>query len=118
MQDLIELEEQGWQALTLVGEASKKFYSAVLHDDATIVFSGGIRISGKEKILESLAIQLWKSFQIEAPQVISLSENAEVVVYRVTAQREGSEAYVAFISSTYVLNNGTWKLILHQQTPL
>ncbi len=26
MQDLIELEEQGWQALTLVGEASKKFY--------------------------------------------------------------------------------------------
>ena len=87
-------------------------------DDATIVFSGGIRISGKEKILESLATQPWKSFQIEDPQVISLSENAEVVVYRVTAQREGSEAYVAFISSTYVLNNGTWKLILHQQTPL
>lgn len=116
MQDLIELEEQGWQTLTLVGEASKKFYSAVLHDNAIIVFSGGIRISGKEKILESLATQPWKSFQIEEPQVISLSENVGALVYRVTAQREGSKPYVALISSTYVLNNGTWKLILHQQT--
>lgn len=117
MQDLMELENQGWQALTIIGEASKKFYSAVLHDDATIVFAGGIRISGKEKILESLATQPWKSFQIEDPQVISLSENAGVFMYRVTAQREGSEPYIALISSTYVLKDGMWKLILHQQTP-
>ena len=116
MQDLIQLEEQGWLALSSEGEASKKFYNAVLHDDAIILFSGGIRISGKEEILESLATQPWKSFQIEEPQVISLSENAGVLVYRVIAQREGSEPYVAFISSTYVLNDGTWKLILHQQT--
>lgn len=116
MQVLIELEEQGWQALSSEGEAGKKFYSAVLHDDAIMLFPGGVFINGKEKILESLAAQPWRAFQIEEPQVISLSENAGVLVYRVTAQREGGDPYVALISSTYTLSDGTWKLVLHQQT--
>lgn len=117
MPDLIELEEQGWQALSSAGEASKKFYSAVLHDDAIMLFPGGILINGKEKILESLAAQPWQSFQIKEPQVISLSENAGVLVYKVTAQRKGDDLYVALVSSTYLLSDGTWKLVLHQQTP-
>ena len=116
MQDLIELEAQGWQALCSEGEASKKFYSSVLCNDAVMLFPGGLLIDGKEKILEFLAAQPWKSFQIEVPQVISLSENAGVLVYRITAQREGSDPYVALISSTYVLSDGMWKLALHQQT--
>jgi hypothetical protein len=118
MQDLIEIEEQGWQALSTDVEASKKFYSSVLRDDAVMLFPGGTIIEGKEKILQSLAAQPWKSFQIEEPRVIQLSESAGVLVYRVTAQREGSEPYVALINSTYELNGGTWKLVLHQQTPV
>ncbi len=118
MQDLIELEEQGWQALSSEGEASKKFYSSVLRDDAIMLFPGGMLVDGKEKILGSLDTQPWKSFQIEELQVISLSENAAVLVYKVTAQREGSDPYVALITSTYVLSDGRWKLVLHQQTPV
>lgn len=60
----------------------------------------------------------WTSFQIEEPQVISLSKGVEVVVYRVTAQREGSAPYIALVNSTYVLSAGMWKLALHQQTPV
>ena len=118
MQDLIELEKQGWQALSSERETSKKFYRSILHDDAIMLFPGGTLIDGKEKILESLAAQPWKSFQIEEPQVISLAENAGVLVYRVTAHREGSEPYVALISSTYRLIDAEWKLVLHQQTPV
>lgn len=118
MQDLINLEEQGWQALSTGVKASKKFYSSVLRDDAVMLFPGGMIIEGKEKILQSLAAQPWKSFQIEEPRVISVSERAEVLVYRVTAQREGSEPYVALITSTYELSGGVWKLVLHQQTPV
>lgn len=118
MQDLINLEEQGWQALSSAGEASKKFYSFVLHDDAVMVFPGGMLIHGKEEILKSLAAQPWKSFQIEEPRVISLSDSAGVLVYRVSAQREGSELYVALSNSTYVRRGGMWQLILHQQTPV
>ena len=118
MHDLIKLEEQGWQALLLERETSKKFYRSVLHNDAIMLFHGGTLIEGKEKILESLAAQPWKSFYIKEPQVISLSENARVLVYRVTAHREGSDPYVALISSTYKLIDETWKLVLHQQTPV
>lgn len=46
MQDLIELEEQGWLALSSEGEASKKFYSSVLHNDAIVLFPGGMLING------------------------------------------------------------------------
>ncbi|MBD0336554.1 MAG: nuclear transport factor 2 family protein [Cyanobacteria bacterium Co-bin13] len=118
MQDLITLEEQGWQSLSSAGEAGKKFYSSVLRDDAVMLFPGGMRLDGKEKILQSLAAQPWKSFQIEDPQVISLSEDAGLVAYKVTAQREGGGPYVALISSTYARNQGRWQLVLHQQTPV
>lgn len=118
MKELIELEEQGWQALSSAGDASKRFYRAVLRDDAIMLFPGGLIIDGKQKILDSLAAQPWKSYQIKALQVHSLSENASVVVYQVTAQREGSDPYAALISSTYTLSSGKWKLAVHQQTPI
>ncbi|MBD2256117.1 nuclear transport factor 2 family protein [Pseudanabaena sp. FACHB-2040] len=117
-QDLIALEEQGWQALSSAGEAGKRFYSSVLRDDAVMLFPGGMRLDGKEKILAALAAQPWQSFQIEESQVISFSENASAVVYKVTAQREGGDPYVALINSTYVRREGTWQLVLHQQTPV
>jgi hypothetical protein len=40
-----------------------------------------------------------------------------VVVYTVTAQRAGEEAYQAVMSSTFVRREGAWKLAFHQQTP-
>lgn len=118
MQDLIELEEQGWQALATEGDAGKRFYSSILGDDALMLFPGGMLIDGKENILDSLAAQPWQSYQIDDSRVIALTDNAKVVVYRVTAQREGSEPYRALISSTYSLNDGKWQLVLHQQTPV
>jgi hypothetical protein len=89
MQDLIDLEEQGWQALSSGEDASKKFYNFILHNDVVMLFPGGMLLDGKENILQALATQPWKSFQIEKPRVILLSEGAGVLVYRVTAQREG-----------------------------
>jgi len=77
MQDLIDLEEQGWQAPSSGRKASKKFYSSLLRDDVVMLFPGGMLIDGKEKILKSLAAQPWKSFSIEEPRVIFLSESAE-----------------------------------------
>lgn len=117
MPDLIQLEDQGWQALSSEREAGPGFYGSVLHENAIMLFPGGLRIEGKEKILESLAAQPWQSYQIEDAHEIPLSETAAAVLYRVTAQREGQEAYHALISSTYIREDGAWKLILHQQTP-
>lgn len=116
MHELIELEEQGWRALSTEGDAGKKFYASVLREDAVMLLPGGMRIAGRERVLQSLGAQPWDSFQIENPHVVPLSTNAATLVYAVTAQRKGSEPYVALINSTYVRNE-TWQLVIHQQTP-
>lgn len=117
MKELIDLERQGWEALSSVGEAGKDFYAAMLREDAVMLFPGGMRTEGRERILQSLGIQPWETFQIENPRVIALTENVATVVYKVTARRQRLQPYIALISSTYVRNEG-WKLVVHQQTPV
>lgn len=116
MRELVDLEEQGWRALSTEGDAGKNFYASVLREDAVMLFPGGMRIEGRNRILESLGAQPWQSFRIEAPKVTPLCEGAATLTYKVTAQRKNSEPYVALISSTYV-HEKTWRLVLHQQTP-
>ncbi|HEY0683450.1 MAG TPA: nuclear transport factor 2 family protein [Steroidobacter sp.] len=116
MRELIQLEEQGWRALSTEGDAGKKFYASVLREDAVMLFPGGMRIEGREPILESLGAQPWESFRIEDPKVVQLTAESASVVYKATARRKGSEAYTALISSTYVRGT-SWQLVVHQQTP-
>lgn len=117
MNELIELEQQGWKALSTEGDASKDFYASVLREDAVMLFPGGIFIEGRESILESLGAQPWETFEIENPKLVSLTPNTRTLVYRVTARRKGNQPYVAQVSSTYVRDRD-WKLVVHQQTPV
>jgi len=116
MHELIELEERGWRALSTEGDAGKKFYASVLREDAVMLLPGGMRIAGRESILQSLGAQPWDSFQIENPTVIPLAPRAAILVYTAKAQRGSGEPYVALISSTYV-HDRAWQLVVHQQTP-
>ncbi|MGH8771981.1 MAG: nuclear transport factor 2 family protein [Burkholderiales bacterium] len=116
MQELIELEKQGWCALSMEGDDGRKFYASVLRDDAVMLFPGGMRIEGRDRILQSLGSQPWESFRIEDAHVIALTSNAATLVYKATAKRKGGAQYVALISSTYVRDR-TWQLVVHQQTP-
>ena len=118
MQDLIELEKKGWQALSTGQEAGQAFYVPLLADGAVMLFPGGMLLSGKDEILASIAAQPWTSCSLEGTRVLPLAEKAAAVIYRATAQREGSAPYVALVSTVYVGGAGRWKLALHQQTPL
>lgn len=117
MKELFDLEQKGWQALSREGEAGKRFYEFILREDAVMLLPNGMRIEGRERILQSFGTQPWKTFQIENAKVISLSVNAATLVYRVTAQREGGQPYEALVSSTYVRDR-KWQLVVHQQTPV
>jgi hypothetical protein len=116
MDEIVELEKQGWHALSTEGDAGKRFYASVLRKDAVMLFPGGIRIQGRENILQSLGSQPWESFQIENAQVFWLTTNATTLVYKATAQR-WNQPYIALISSTYV-RDPDWKLVIHQHTPV
>lgn len=117
MNEIIELEHQGWKALSTEGDAGKNFYASVLREDAIMLFPGGIFIDGRESILQSLGPQPWEAFEIENPKVVSLTPGVRTLAYRVTAHRKGNQPYVAQVSSTYV-RDGDWKLVVHQQTPV
>lgn len=118
MEYLIELEHQSWQALSSTNEDAVAFYRDLLTDNAVMLFPGGLRLEGKEVILKSIGAQPWVSVQLEEPRVLSLSQDSGIVAYKVSAQREGSDPYVALISSAYISLEGEWKLAFHQQTPV
>lgn len=117
MRELIDLEEQGWRALSAAGDAARDFYSRVLREDAVMLFPGKLRIVGRAAILDSLAAQPWESFHVSNAACVPLSADAATVIYEVTARREGSAPYSALVSSTYVRGARGWQLVVHQQTP-
>lgn len=111
------LEEQGWQALATNQATAQRFYEPLLDEQATFLFPGGMLIKGKEKILASMGSQPWQNYEIAEKQLIGMTEEVSVIIYKVTAQREGQDVYKALISSTYIWREDEWRLILHQQTP-
>ncbi|MBE9077816.1 hypothetical protein IQ241_11010 [Romeria aff. gracilis LEGE 07310] len=76
MHDIVELEKQGWKALSTSKEAATEFYESLLIDDAIMAFPGGMMLVGKNQILESINSQPWESFDIAGLQELSLSDDA------------------------------------------
>jgi len=116
--DVLTLEREGWKALATSKAAAKEFYGEVLTEDARMLFPGGLRLVGKQAILEALAAQPWTSFELHDEDQFTLTNNVCGISYHVIAQREGQEEYEALISSTYIQTGGGWRLALHQQTPV
>jgi hypothetical protein len=117
MKELIDLERQGWEALSTEGDAGRAFYASVLREDAVMLFPGGLRLDGRGHILQSIGAQPWQTFRMDEQETVSLSANVVTLIYRARGQREGAEPYAALITSTYV-HEGEWKLVVHQHTPL
>ena len=115
--DLLELERAGWQALSAGGDEAASFYAEVLAKDVLMLLPGGMVVDDRDRVIDSMRGAPWTSFELTDERVLDLSRDSAVVAYQATARREGSE-YRALFNSTYVRENDSWKLALHQQTPL
>jgi uncharacterized protein (TIGR02246 family) len=112
--ELEELERQGWVALS--GASGAEFYNDLMADDGLMVFPGVV--FDKQETLQGIAdAPPWASFELSDTRVINATPDTAVVTYRATAQRSGEAPYRALMSTAYVRRNGSWRLILHQQTP-
>ena len=112
---LLELEEQGWQALSSVEPA--EFCDDWLADDAVMIVPG--MVIDRATFLEAVAHeQPWASHCIEEPRVVQLTDDSAALVYRVKAEREGQTEFAGLLTSVYVKREGRWRLALHQQTPI
>jgi hypothetical protein len=112
---LLELEEQGWQALSSPDPV--QFCEEWLADDALMIVPG--MVIDRATFLRALAHETpWASHEIEEPQTVQLTDDSAALVYRVTAQRDGQPKFAGLLTSVYVRRAGRWRLQLHQQTPI
>ena len=115
--DLTELERSAWKALSTSGEAAAAYYSGVLADEILVLLPGGLVIDDRDRVIDSMRGDPWESFEMSDERVLELTDSSAVLVYRVTARRDGDD-YVALLNSTYVRVGDDWRLALHQQTPV
>ena len=112
---LLELEHAAWVALSTEGEAAP-FYRRMLAGRVLILLPGGMVIDDRDAVIESMGGDPWASFEMSDERVMELGPDAAIVAYRAIARR-GDQDYSALFASTYVHENGEWRLAVHQQTP-
>jgi hypothetical protein len=113
--ELIEAEREGWLALTTTDGAD--YYERHLTATAMMGFASGV-MSRSDAIEAMKSAPPWSSFEIIDPQVVELTADSGVLVYRVVAQRPEQPPYRALISSVFVREDGRWLLAFHQQSPM
>jgi hypothetical protein len=112
---LLELEEQGWKALSSPDPVA--FCEEWLADDAVMIVPG--MVIDRATFLHAVADEEpWASHQIEDPRAIQLTDDAAALVYRVMARRVGQPEFVGLLTSVYAKRADRWQLVLHQQTPM
>jgi hypothetical protein len=112
-ESLLELERQLW-------DADEEFYRDTLSEDAVMVFPEPTGILDRSAVLESLGgADRWRRIEFDDERLLKIDEDIFQLVYRAVAERggDGSE-YMAFITTTYVRADGSWRLSSHQQTPI
>jgi hypothetical protein len=114
--DLVELERSGWNALATSADDAAAFYEGVLARRVLMLLPGGMVIDDRARVVDSMRGAPWDSFELAGETVLPLSDSSAVVAYRARARR-GDAEYEALIASTYVREDGAWRLALHQQTP-
>ncbi|HEX2072767.1 MAG TPA: nuclear transport factor 2 family protein [Geodermatophilus sp.] len=115
--DVLELEEKGWAALSAGGAEAVRFYDRVLDESVVMLLPGGMVLRDRQQILEAMAGPPWRSFALEDAQVLRPTPDTAVVHYGARAARDGVAEYTALMSSLYVRRGDGWKLAFHQQTP-
>jgi hypothetical protein len=81
-----------------------------------MVLPGGMVLDDRDEVIDSMSGAPWESFELSEERVHELAGNCAVIVYRASARR-GDREYHAVFNSTYVFEDGAWRLALHQQTP-
>lgn len=109
---VLELERRLWNA-------DREFYREILSEDAVMVFPEPTGVLERSAVLESLTgADRWDRVEFDDERLIEVADGTVQLIYRAVGERseDGSE-YAAFITTTYVEANGSWRLVSHQQTP-
>ncbi|MGX5697483.1 nuclear transport factor 2 family protein [Agromyces soli] len=110
---LLHEEHLGWRAI-LDGRGGEH-YARTMTRDALMIVEGAVL--GRDDMATAFAsAPPWDSYELHEPAVIRLGDRAGILVYRATATR-GEHTANLRMSTTYLYQDGGWKVAAHQQTP-
>lgn len=114
LEEISEIENDGWRALC--DGTADTFYSRLMTDDALMVLADGSAMD-RHAVAEALSqAPPWRTYHLSDQRLIDAGDVA-VLVYVGTAYRHGDdEPFVATMSSVYRRVDGSWRLVLYQQT--
>lgn len=111
--ELLAIERKLWSS----GAAP---YREHLDDECLVAFTEMAGVSSREDIAASVeGGERWRELGIEMQGLVQPTTEVAILTYEATAVRgEDGERYRALVSSGYVMRDGAWKMVFHQQTPL
>ncbi|KAI9727113.1 MAG: hypothetical protein M1828_007314 [Chrysothrix sp. TS-e1954] len=118
-EELVYMEAQTWESLKDSGKAMIPF----LAKDCVMIFPGASIFDSSSKptlnqILERSDMKPWTEYQMQDVRVVPLDVKAAMICYSVEAKRPEAPTYEALISSVWRKERDSWKMCLHQQTPV
>lgn len=111
---LWQIEVGAWQALA--GGVGAQYFDQHMTRDALLVVPGG-RITRNEAISAIAGGEPWQTFHLAESEMMQLSETSAVVSYLAIAQLADSPEFRMWVTSTYKIEDGIWKLAVYHQTP-
>lgn len=103
------LEERFWLEGSTV-------YDTLLDPECLMAFPG-MGVMRAADVLDSLkSASRWASVAMTDRTIGRPGDAVLVLGYKAAGRRDGAEPYTAFCTSTYRRDEGTWKLVQHQQT--
>ncbi len=110
---LLREEHAGWEAIR-DGRAAAYFGSKLTADAAMVLPEG---VLDRRETIQSLHASSWDHFELHEPRLVRLGDHAGVLAYRAVV-KEGDDVYEAWLSTTYLWQDGGWKIAARQETPL
>ena len=94
-------------------------YRRDMRDDAVMVFPKPTGVLMGHEILDALeTAPRWREVAMSERRILRAGSEVAVLIYRALAKRDGT-GYEALCSSSYASDDdGGWKLVHHQQTPV
>ncbi|MBC7977550.1 MAG: nuclear transport factor 2 family protein [Myxococcales bacterium] len=111
--------EDLWKIEAKLWSGDSRDYLETLHPDCLMAFPPPAGIMAHDETLSSIrGSQRWRDVALTGQSLVRPSDDIAVLAYHVWAKRDGdAEAYSALCTSTYVADDGAWRMVQHQQTP-
>jgi hypothetical protein len=95
------------------------FYRQNLDDVCITVFTEMAGAFKRDEIAGMITdTDRWRDLNLDVKGFLEPAPGFAILTYAVKATRKSNDSYAAAVTSGYVMRNGAWKMVLHQQTPL